>query len=119
MKQKKFFCDYFEKYFTTWRFAIIVCILIVIGCTASFNINKQTYLKELAQYSEEDYSYLNKLAANMWDKDTKTLSFSNIPDNVSITNFNYEKEQITFNCTLDKSLPAFSNIATFSLPYFL
>jgi len=109
MKEKRFFCDFFEEHFTTKKFAVLLCILMVISCVISYQINNQTYLKELSLYSKDDYSYLNKIAENIWINETKALSFSNIPDDVSINDFNYDHNTITFKCTLDKNFMYISN----------
>lgn len=109
MKQKKFFCDYFDKYQS--RLIILLLPLLIISCIISYDINHKTYLNEVQQYKEYDYTYLNEIANNIWNKNDKTLSFSNVPEDISITDFIYTKGNISFRAIEDKDFNFVSNPA--------
>ena len=107
MKEKKFFCDYFVKY--QYRLIALLLPLFLISCVISYDINHRTYLNEVQQYQEYDYTNLNEIANDIWNKNDKTLSFSNIPEDILITDFIYTKENISFRAVVNKEFNFVSN----------
>ena len=109
MNEKKFFCDFFDKHYTTKRVVLIMFVFSVISAFVSYNINYKTYTKELSKYSAEDYTYLSEFATTLYDSKNKTLKLFNMPDNVSISNISYTDDSMTFQCLLDKDFWFVSN----------
>ena len=86
MKEKRYFCDFWEKKSNTMQIIATLFIILVgiIVTLISYNVLVNKYEYEFDSYSEEDYEYLEKIAKNVVkDGESINLSASAIPEGVA------------------------------------
>lgn len=93
MIEKKFFCDFFDKNFTTKRVVLTLLLLAISSSFIIYNINHQTYTKELSEYSDTDYDYLCEVTTTLYKSENKTFNLFNLPNNISIDNIIYDHKK--------------------------
>lgn len=110
MKEKRYFCDWYNDVILNnkWFYITVVC-LCIISCIITYNVCKVKYNQEVANTSESDYEYLIDVINNIYDKDGNSIILRNIPNDVTISNMDIDSEGIAFTCTLNKNFHYISN----------
>ena len=103
MKEKRYFCDKINKPLSRpWKIAIvssfIIVTVIVIIVIHNIDINVK-YEGEFAEYSEEVYENLEKIADNVIGENV--INRAAIPDDVSDYEIKYENGVLTFKCSIN------------------
>lgn len=93
--------------FSNWNYyhetviGCVLCVLWVLLCIVTCLLIHSEYGYEVNTYDEHNYEYLTEVVNNICDKNTKTLSIANIPDNVHITGGEFYSSKTDFKCVLE------------------
>ena len=104
MKEKRYFCDFWEKKSNTMQIIATLFIILVgiIVTLISYNVLVNKYEYEFDSYSEEDYEYLEKIAKNVV-KDGKSINLSAIPEDVAYYKITANNNEIILKLSLENN----------------
>ena len=106
MKEKRYFCDFWEKKSNTMQIIATLFIILVgiIVTLISYNVLVNKYEYEFDSYSEEDYEYLEKIAKNVVkDGESINLSASAIPEDVAYYEITANNNEIILKLGLENN----------------
>ena len=106
MKEKRYFCDFWEKKSNTMQIIATLFIILVgiIVTLINYNVLVNKYEYEFDSYSEEDYEYLEKIAKNVVkDGESINLSASAIPEDVAYYEITANKNEIILKLGLENN----------------